>query len=197
MFRRIASAARPLLALCLAVFVTLLGAATTQAAEHVRVEANVTETGVEVNASAKVHAPFFVIWQTLTDYDHLAEFIPGMKMSRVIGRSGTAAIVEQAGEAGNCVLSYPIEVVVESDEHPPSMITVRILSGNMRSLEGAYHLEKVAGEDDTFILSWSGTIRPDIDLPGFVEEWALRENIGDQFRGMVAEIKRRTTEHIS
>lgn len=195
--RQIALAARHLLVLCLLALGALFGAAASHAADHLDVDAKVTDSGVAVSASARIRAPLFVIWQTLTDYDHLAEFIPGMKKSRVIGRYGSAAIVEQAGTAGNRVLSYPIDVVVESEEDPPSTISVRILSGNMRALEGAYHLDKVAGEDDEFILSWNGIIRPEIELPGFVEEWALRQNVRDQFRGMVDEIERRGNAHMS
>ncbi|MBK8173737.1 MAG: hypothetical protein IPK66_00100 [Rhodospirillales bacterium] len=166
---------------------------TAEASDHLAVDAKVTDVSVAVTASAQVHAPFAIIWQTLTDYDHLAEFIPGMNSSRVIERFGTGAIVEQEGNAGNSFLSYPIDVVIESDEYPPSTITAKIVSGNIRALDGAYHIQKVAGaeNENEFVLSWNGPIRPDIDLPDFIAEWAIRQNIRDQFRSMIDEIERR------
>lgn len=195
MLRYFATPLRPCLLVC-AVALAVLSGATSQAAEQLNVDARVTDAGVAVSASARLRAPLSVIWQTLTDYDHLADFIPGMKRSRVIGRFGSSTIVEQAGSSSG-LLSYPINVVVESNEQPPTTISVRILSGNLRVLQGAYHLQKVDDRDDEFILSWSGLVRPDIDLPAFIEEPALRKNVRDQFQAMVDEIERRQKGHMS
>ncbi len=197
MFGTFETAIRSALVMCLVVGGTLCGVPSAWAADDVRVKANVTDAGVAVTASAHVRAPFSVIWRTLTDYDHLAEFIPGMKMSRLIARSGSVAVVEQAGIAGNFFLNYPINVVVEAHEQPPSTITLKILSGNLRTLEGAYHLQKVAEEEDTFILSWKGMVQPEIDLPEFVETWALQQNVLEQFRGMINEIERQARRRMS
>lgn len=167
------------------------GALAARAADRVVVEAKKSGADVAVSASARVHAPYAVIWHTLTDYDHLAEFIPGMSLSHVLRRNGPLVIVEQSGNAGNMLLHYPIDVVVASEERPPTTITVKILRGNLRTYEGAYHLERAADDEDAFILSWTGTIRPDFELPAFVEEWALRQNILEQFESMITEIERR------
>src|ERR1039457_7315464 len=89
-------------------------------AEQMSVDASRQGTAVAIKARATIKAPYALIWQTLTDYDHLSEFIPGMVKSHVIERRGNTAIVEQTGEARFLFFTYPIEVVVESPEEPPA-----------------------------------------------------------------------------
>lgn len=44
-----------------------------------------------VEASAKLRH----IWQVLSDHDRLAQFIPGMRVSRILARNGNSLLVEQ------------------------------------------------------------------------------------------------------
>jgi polyketide cyclase/dehydrase/lipid transport protein len=169
----------------------VLGAAAALSAEEVGVDAERQGSALAISAHATIRAPLPLIWRTLTDYDHLAEFIPGMRRSRVVARRGSTAIVEQTGEARFFIFHYPIAVVVESDEHYPATIGVRVLAGNLKQLAGAYRIETVPGARDEFVLRWRGIIEPDIFLPLFITAPGLRETVADQFLGMVKEIERR------
>jgi ribosome-associated toxin RatA of RatAB toxin-antitoxin module len=173
-------------------FALVPGAAS--AAEQISVEASRQGSAVAVNARATLTAPYALIWATLTDYEHLSEFIPGITASRVIDRRGNAAIVEQAGKVRILFFNYPLNLVVESREVPPSYIGVRALKGNLKQLEGGYRIEKVANKEDQFVLRWSGLIEPSIPVPPFMTVPLMRENISNQFRGMVNEIDRRETQ---
>jgi ribosome-associated toxin RatA of RatAB toxin-antitoxin module len=169
----------------------LVGEASAWSAQDVAVDAEVQGNALAINAHATIRAPLPLIWHTLTDYDHLAEFIPGMKKSRVVERRGSTAIVEQIGEASVLVFRYPIAVVVQSDEHYPATIGVRVLYGNLKQLAGAYRIEDVFGTRDEFVLRWRGVIEPDIPLPVFIIAPGLRDSVTDQFLGMIREIERR------
>jgi ribosome-associated toxin RatA of RatAB toxin-antitoxin module len=160
-------------------------------AEQVSVEASRQGTAVAVAARATIKAPFALIWQTLTDYDHFSEFIPGMMKSHVIERHGSAAIIEEIGEARFLFFTYPIEVVVEAREEPPALIEIRVLNGNLKQLDGGYRIEKTSDEKDEFVLRWSGTIEPANALLPFIAVPLMRANISEQFHGMVKEIERR------
>lgn len=162
-----------------------------EAADKTHVDATVTSHGIAMTTRARIDAARAVIWQTLTDYDHLAQFIPGMTTSRTLTRCGNSAVVAQTGQASVKLFSYPIDIVVESVEHPSTDISVRLLSGNLRTYQGGYRLEPVAGAKDSFILSWSGVVEPDIALPGFITGWVLRRAVEDEFRAMLGEIERR------
>lgn len=168
-----------------------IAAGAARSAQDVAVDAQMEGNALAINAHATIRAPLPLIWRTLTDYDHLADFIPGMKKSRVLERRGGRVIVEQIGEAKLLIFSYSIAVVVESEEHYPATIGVRVLTGNLRQLAGAYRIETVSGARDQFVLRWQGIIEPDIPLPLFITAPGLRETVAAQFFGMIGEIERR------
>ena len=159
------------------------------AAEDLSVEATRRGSAVEVRARATIDAPHAVVWDTLTDYNRLSEFIPGMLKSRIVEWRGNEAIVEQLGEAKFLFFSFPIDVTVGSASLPPDAITVRVIRGNLKRLEGGYRIERV--DEGRVVLRWTGLIEPDAILPPLLGEAVMRANIEDQFTGMVREIERR------
>lgn len=177
------------------VAVYALGVALTQcgvagAAEGMQVIAEPRGSAVAVDVRATVAAPHAVIWSTLTDYGHLAEFVPGMQSSKITERRGATAIVEQRGEAGFLIFSYGIDVVVASTEYHPDTIEIRVLKGNLKRLDGRYQVER-GDRDGTWTVRWVGLIEPALTLPQFLNVRLIRGSIVDQFRGMVDEIERR------
>jgi ribosome-associated toxin RatA of RatAB toxin-antitoxin module len=160
------------------------------AAENVSVEASRKGEYIEVQARAIVDASLSVVWTTLTDYDRLPEFIPGLRKSKVVGRRGATVIVEQSGEASFLMFTFPIDVTLEAFERPPFSIRVRAVAGNFRFFEGAYHVEPEP-HGGKILLRWVGAIIPDMSLPPLIGEVIMRMRIEDQFTGMVREIERR------
>jgi carbon monoxide dehydrogenase subunit G len=159
-----------------------------RAADDFAVEAMRRDEALEVVCRATLAAPIDLVWQTLTDYERLAEFIPGMRRSRVIERRGAVAVVEQLGEAGFLFLSFPIEVTLASTERPPYALEVSLVKGNLKRLDGAYRIEPQAG--GRIRLTWTGVVEA-LSMPPLLGELVMRSNVTDQFRGMVLEIERR------
>jgi ribosome-associated toxin RatA of RatAB toxin-antitoxin module len=177
------------ISLCL-ILVLLSIFGTAQSAEAFSVDTTRHGDAVQVRAHATIKAPLAVIWNTLTDYDHLAEFVPGMVKSKLIERKDKTSIVEQSGYAHLWFFRFPINVTVEATEHSTSMMTVHLIKGNLKRLEGSYELEKT-GDADTYHLRWTGTIEPASNVPTAIAAALMRKNISEQFRGMVDEIERR------
>jgi ribosome-associated toxin RatA of RatAB toxin-antitoxin module len=176
-------------ALCLAcLLLACIGRA--GSAESFSVNATRLDDAVEIKTRATIKAPLSLIWNTLTDYDHLSDFIPGINTSRVIGKQGKTSIVEQTGYARVWFFKIPVHVTVEAVEKPPYEIQLRLLKGNLKRLEGSYLLEKI-GNDDTYTLRWSGIIEPKISISDAITMSLMRKNISEQFLGMVNEIERR------
>jgi carbon monoxide dehydrogenase subunit G len=171
---------------CCALFFSYANAA--QAAEDLSVETTRRDEALEVVCRATLDAPYDLVWSTLTDYDRLAEFIPGMRRSRLIERRGPLVIVEQSGEAGFLFLSFPIDATLASTERPPHALEVRLLKGSLKRLEGAYRIEPQDG--GRILLTWTGTVEA-LSMPPLLGELVMRSIIADQFRGMVREIERR------
>jgi Polyketide cyclase / dehydrase and lipid transport len=160
-------------------------------AGRVSVDAYAQGPAITVKARAVIKAPYALIWRTLTDYDHLSDFIPGMMTSHVVGRRGSTAFVEQTGEAGFWLFSFPVNVLVASHEEPPSFIGIRVLKGNLKQLDGGYRIEKAGRQNDEYVLRWSGVIDRPTLLPLFISVPLMRTKFAEQFRGMVNEIERR------
>jgi hypothetical protein len=185
--RRSPTAARRVAA---AVAALLLTPAAGAAAAAIELDAQLQGNAVAVAASARLNVPYAVIWQTLTDYNHLAEFVPGMTASHVVERHGNAVLVGQTGASGILFFVYPMDVVVVADEDPPQTIVMRLHSGNLRQFAGVYSIEPAAAPDQ-YVLRWDGVVEPDIMLPPIIGPILLRNNIEQQFRGVVEEIERR------
>lgn len=175
-------------ALTFACLLAVFSADGARASDGVSVEARRRDDALEVICSAMLDAPVELIWQTLTDYGRLAEFIPGMRSSRIVARSGAVTVVEQSGEARFLFVTYPIEVTLSSTERPPHAIEATLLKGNLKRLDGVYRIEAQGG--GRMLLTWTGVVEA-LSMPPLIGELLMRSNIEDQFRGMVREIERR------
>jgi carbon monoxide dehydrogenase subunit G len=141
-----------------------------------------------VDASAEVDADLLQTWRVLTDYDHLAEFIPGMHVSRVLAREGDQIIVEQKGEARLLFLAFPIEVKLAVVEFPHKRIVARAVAGNLREMAGTY---LVGTNGNRVTLRYHGRMVPDFRVPPLIGTLVLRHTVEVQFGALVDEIARR------
>ena len=77
----------------LALGIALFQGGIAMAADGLVVHAEPRGPAVAIDVRATVAAPHALIWSTLTDYGHLAEFIPGMQSSKITERRGATANV--------------------------------------------------------------------------------------------------------
>ncbi len=157
-------------------------------AQEVTVETTRQGDYIVIDASAEVQADVRVVWQVLSDYDRLAEFIPNLRVSRVVSRGADGIMVEQQGEYAFLFFSQPIEVRLLITETPPHRIVSRAVAGSFREMTGSYDLAPVPGG---VRLRYTGRMLPNFDLPPFFGVVAARAAAEKQFRGMVDEIRRR------
>ena len=143
---------------------------------------------LRVEASAEFEADLHETWRVLTDYDHLAEFIPGMLESRIVGHGARGPVVEQRGEARLLFFTYPLYVRLDIEEYPYQRIVSRAVSGNLKQMDGTYLLEAAAGR---VRLRYAGTLVPDFFVPPLIGTLVLRLNVERQFAALVDEISRR------
>ena len=166
----------------------LFYSAATLAADGVSVDTARHGAAVEVRARALVNATHATVWGTVTDYERLATFVPGMRSSRILGRRDGGLIVEQRGETRFLVFTYPVDVQLLATARPPDLVEVHLLGGTLKRLDGAYRLQP-DGQGRVALL-WTGLIEPD-SLPPLLGELVMRATIEAQFTGMVREIERR------
>ena len=175
--------------ICAALFFTL-AVAPRLAHTAETIETRIERQGeyITVDASALMQVDARIAWEVLSDYDNLARFIPDMKSSRVVSRSGNRVRVEQKGEFGFFFYRQPVDVMLEVVEEPRRRIDARRISGNIRDLETHYELE---ASDPGVKLHYAGRFVPEFSVPPFFGMAMMRRIIERRFRAMVEEIVRR------
>ena len=154
--------------------------------EPITVEARREGDAVIVDAHALLHADLETAWDVLTDYDRYAEFIPDLKSSRIVARSGATVIVEQKGQAGFFLFRFPMEVTLSVTEDPRNGITSRAIAGTFREMTGSYTLVRDGNE---LRFTYSGRMVPDFLLPPLIGTAAVKAAVKKQFGALVKQMQ--------
>jgi hypothetical protein len=142
-----------------------------------------------VVASTEFAARMDEAWAVLTDYDHLARFIPNMRSSRVIARSPAGPVVKQKGVARMFAFSVPFQVTLAVRELPPDRIESRGAGGSFREFRGMYELDADHGRTR---LRYTCTMIPDFFVPPLLGTMILEHDVKDSLGALADEIVRRS-----
>jgi ribosome-associated toxin RatA of RatAB toxin-antitoxin module len=178
----------PRLITALLLMVAAGAGAGTNAPDRVTVEARREGGAVIVEARAWLRADLEVAWDVLTSYDRYAEFIPDLKSSRIMARSGNTVIVEQKGQVGFFLFHFPMEVTLSVTEQPRSGIASHAIAGTFREMTGSYGL---VPDGDGLRFTYSGRIVPDFILPPLVGTAAVKAAVQKQFGALVKQMESR------
>ena len=155
-----------------------------------------------VNASARLAADRRVVWDTLTDYERLREFVPGVMRARVLERTGDRLVIEQVGVFSVLFMDLPVRLRLVVEHTPYTMVLARLADPadvgdpTLRSFLGRYRLLPIS-------LSRREGVRLDYDaqfelarpLPTVIGSLlgvaAVRRTMREQFTAMLREIERR------
>lgn len=185
------------------------------AAERVQIEVRRDERRFEVHASAQVRADIATAFATLTDYEQLPRFIPGVRQVRVLQRAAAPALaasavraaaeerlqIEQRGDFR--ALWFVRPVVVRLDVvHRDGVEVQAVLSSEraeapaeyaqLQTFRGRYRVQTIDGGPDPQVrLTYDAEFVPDFGVPPLLGTHVVRSTITDQFDAMVREIERR------
>lgn len=146
---------------------------------------------IVVRASALLRSDLTTVWSTLVDYARLAEFIPGMEASELLGRRGDQLLVRQVGRARFGPISRQFSVTLEVRETPLREVTARAVAGDFEHFESGYQLAVDVGGGTR--LDYRATMWPAGGLPPLVGEPLMRDLMREQFKALLTEAERRAT----
>ena len=159
-----------------------LWAATTQVRTQVHLG------GVKVVAHSLVQADARTLWQTLTDYNRLASFVPGMTLSRVISPANAAPkLVEQKGDGGLLALVIPDHVVMEINEQAPGLIRFRSKS-RLARMQGEW---RIIGDRAPVTLQYQADILTVLPPPPLLTDDYVSNEIRLRIDAVAGEAERR------
>lgn len=143
------------------------------------------DDAIVIEADAQLDSDVTTAWRVLTDYERYAEFLPGVRSSRVIARRGYEITVKQTGDATFWLMTAPVSITYQIVEDPPSQLRSLAESGPFATLASSYALTP---SGDGVHLRYEGRIARSVELVGPLE--ANKQSIARQFRALVDEIER-------
>jgi carbon monoxide dehydrogenase subunit G len=144
-----------------------------------------------VHAQSEVDADKATIWSTLSDYDHLAQFIPDISSSRTISRNGAEAVVEQKGSASIGPMHRTFTLRFTVREQLAESISLSGAGDDFELFDARYDIVSLTPHRSRIV--YEATIVPRLPVPSFLSLLALRSMISSQCRAVIQEVLRRQT----
>ena len=135
--------------------------------------------------------PVSVLWEVLTDYDHLDRFIPNLSTSELVLRDGATVRVLQVGSQQLLGLRFSAQVLLELQEVlQDGLLRFRMLKGDFRRFEGSWQMRELP---DGSSLIYELTVQGCLGMPiGLIEE-RLRDDLSSNLHAVEQEARRRWT----
>jgi hypothetical protein len=141
-----------------------------------------------VEVIADVPVALGTAWDVLTDFEHMAEFIGNVTISKVVRREGSRVVVHQKGVARYGLLSFSFESEREIRMEPMIRIQTKSLSGSVKRMESESRLSQ--SESGTQI-RYRAEVEPDSQLAKMFGASFIRHEVEEQFLEMSKEMIRR------
>lgn len=137
----------------------------------------------------------------MTDYEHLPQFVPGLRSVQVLARVASGGterlLVEQTGEFRYLWFAQPVQVWLDVTHEAPERVVARSVlpSGvsaersTLRQFEGSYLLTVVDTARTRFV--YRARFEPAQAMLPLLGTMVVRHTITEQFRAMASEIERR------
>ncbi len=173
-----------------------------------RVRVLVRRSGRRFDAEAELElaADAHTVWHTITDYDALPQFMPGIRACRVIEQEslsshGERLLVEQQGEFRFLLFAQSMKVLldIEHDAHRVAEAKARsfdlglLKQRAIERFEGRYELlpQRSRRGPSRVRLRYTAVITLHLPPPPAISSVAVRHNLAVQLEAVAAEIARR------
>jgi len=127
-------------------------------------------------------------WEVMTDFDHMAGFIPNLSSSRVVARNGNLLKVAQKGSYALGLWSFPFESMRDVELFPYTKVTSHATSGSMKKMDSVTYFE---ADGQNTRINYNATLIPTLSIPPLLGPTLISSEVRDQFQGMRDEIMRR------
>ncbi|NJL79709.1 MAG: cyclase [Richelia sp. RM2_1_2] len=130
--------------------------------------------------TAKIQIPHSVetVWQVLTDYQSLAEFVPSLACSRKLEHPNGGIRLEQIGSQRLLKLNFSARVVLDLEESFPELISFRMVEGDFKDFSGSWRLNSCVLDSQTgTLLCYTVKVWPKLTMPIRIIEPRLSQDM--------------------
>ncbi|NEQ31383.1 MAG: cyclase [Leptolyngbya sp. SIO4C5] len=118
------------------------------------------------------------VWQVLTDYEHLADFIPNLSKSVRLAAPAGKILLEQIGTQCFLNIQFCARVVLAMEEHYPNELGFSMVEGDFKTFCGRWRLLPTAeGDTASTYLCYEVTVQPPLAMPVGLIEKHMRQNL--------------------
>ncbi|MEM8502880.1 MAG: SRPBCC family protein [Cyanobacteria bacterium P01_D01_bin.1] len=125
-------------------------------------------------ASVIIPQPVENVWQVITDYEKLSDFIPSLTSSKLIPNSEGRTRLEQVGTQCFLRVKFCARVVLDMTENFPHEVGFLMKEGDFKRFEGFWKLEPA---DQGTKLSYDLLVKAPAAMPTPLIERHLRNNL--------------------
>jgi ribosome-associated toxin RatA of RatAB toxin-antitoxin module len=147
----------------------------------------------QISALIKIDHHHEKVWQVLTDYPALADFVPNLAVSRLLQHPTGGVRLEQIGSQKLLTFNFKARVVLDLEEHYPEKIHFRLVEGDLKDYSGSWQLEPSPDDENSTLLHYSVRVWPPRTLPvGMIERrlakdlqlnlLSIRQRVEDLFK---------------
>lgn len=133
------------------------------------------ETGAVV--SILVQAPAERVWSVIVSCDDAFAFVAGLRQCEVLEERGDYALTHQIVDKGWA--TPRLDYVFETRRMPYERMTFRLVSGNLRTMQGAWSFEATA---EGLLVRHELLLAPLVPAPQWLVRRNLRQDLPDMLR---------------
>jgi len=154
--------------------------------DNVRVERSGERFTVDLVVVVPV--PVRVAWGVLTDFAHMADFVPNLTSSEVLEQSEKLLKVQQKGVARFGIFSSSFESIREIRLNAPFEIRAHNVGGTVQQMDSVMQLQ---AEGNGTRLHYHAEVVPGMWFPPLVGPTVVRHETAEQLSAVVREMLRR------
>lgn len=168
----------------------VLGGSACFAADSPIRSVDVTYDGETYVLNAVMFAPVAqaIAWDVLTDFDHMAQWVPNVAESKVVSRGDNSVVIEQHGVAKYGAASFPYVTERQLELKPQSAINSAQLKGSLRRVESTLQLQ---AEGKGTRITYHLEIVPSFLASALLSKSFLEHELTEQFGAIIGEMARR------
>jgi carbon monoxide dehydrogenase subunit G len=153
-------------------------------------DVHVERSGGNFTVDVTLHAPVEPAraWAVLTDFAHMADFVPNLTSSQITEHSDNVLKVTQKGVAHYGVFSTPFESIREIHLVPMHEIRAHGVGGNIQHMESLMQLE---ADSTGTRLTYHAEVLPGFWFPPLIGPALVRHETAEQFSAMLQEMVHR------
>lgn len=129
-----------------------------------------------IMATVTIPQPIEQVWKVITDYEHLADFVPNLTTSKILSNSDGRIRLEQIGTECFLRFKFCARVVLDMTERFPHEVGFSMQEGDFRQFEGAWKLQPTEDNQSTQ-LCYDLSVKPPRAMPATLIEHHIRQGL--------------------